>query len=48
MKTFYSERDYAFGKAIFTLRTKIGLTQEQLGNTPATRDPPAFDLGSEA
>src|SRR5215470_8712741 len=29
---FRSERDYAFGQAMFTLRTAIGLTQEGLGN----------------
>jgi transcriptional regulator with XRE-family HTH domain len=32
IKTSYRERDYTYGQAIFTLRTTIGLTQEQLGN----------------
>jgi len=32
MKTSYRERDYTFGQAILTLRTAIGLTQEQLGS----------------
>src|SRR5215472_1460295 len=29
---YKSERDYTFGQAMFTLRTTIGLTQEELGN----------------
>jgi transcriptional regulator with XRE-family HTH domain len=32
MTTSYGERDYAYGAAMFTLRTTLGLTQEQLGN----------------
>ncbi len=32
MKSYsYRERDYAFGQLILTLRTRIGLTQEGLG-----------------
>jgi transcriptional regulator with XRE-family HTH domain len=32
MKTSYRERDYAYGTAMLTLRTAIGLTQEGLAN----------------
>lgn len=32
MKTSYRERDYAFGAAMLTLRTAIGLTQKGLAN----------------
>jgi tetratricopeptide (TPR) repeat protein len=31
MKTLYGERDYTFGQLMLTLRNKMGLTQEQLG-----------------
>src|SRR5215469_7395624 len=32
MRTSYTERDYAFGQAMLTLRTEIGLTQAGLAN----------------
>ena len=32
MKMSYSERDYAFGQSMQTLRNAIGLTQERLGH----------------
>src|SRR5215813_7690011 len=32
MKTSYRERDYAYGSAMLTLRTAIGLTQKGLAN----------------